>query len=745
MMKLIEFFRKRNNNKTKNDQERLFNYLEYTLRFYLVKLKRGESESAITFVKRLNEIFERFGLLKISNPSKFKLLYYNKEISSNKDYPNTGINFPSFLLNFKRPYYAVDKLLEYYERIFKVSIEQNNDALFNEIVASLIKILNSHISESGNEGVTHLLLAKLRNFEYYVSDKIPYLQYRLLLRWYFDVLQNSVSSIGIINHKLSYQPILEDYFWENIKYIISNEKSLIFYCFISYIYEGVPYPFYTETSIYKLDEVKTKKASKLYNDLIELTTLETRKTGLRNINGFYIWVKDFEEFVKRGEAAIEESDLNNFTQKVEEIKVAAYEYLLYNNLTELVYLLGMYCLFKGKILFIYELWKYNQPDDADASWGQNNILPQSMPALFKFLEIKEEILNKVTFRWDQHHGAEPYFYEYFLINVIKLVDLNKFDNQITYTIANGLTEVQSIDNFIIEAERLKAYVKLPKLGEDGLKSLNLKYNISDDSEKLKNLLTGVIDASKNRKAILIRRLSLETSSLKEPIISAFENARGVVNLFKSIGRYIISEDVEAIQTKEMNENLSELKQAVLVNDNGYEIVGYVGMTFSYSENDFLISQLNLISSGQVISDTVDNVKGLINKSFESIANLDNLIILSINFNLFRLFDISKDKLDEEDVNNSFQKLDSYLGYYQYGPKRINTFTIHESSYQNLVFVLDIESMSPVKQGFFENEDSLLDIKIILNEETNKIFFNISEKISQDLNSDSIKGIYYVKI
>jgi hypothetical protein len=65
------------------------------------------------------------------------------------------------------------------------------------------------------------------------------------------------------------------------------------------------------------------------------------------------------------------------------------------------------------------LWEYRQPEDADATWINSAIIPQSLIDLFNLYfrtHLGERILST---NWENHHGSSKYYDQYFLILLLR--------------------------------------------------------------------------------------------------------------------------------------------------------------------------------------------------------------------------------------------------------------------------------------------------------------------------------------
>lgn len=78
---------------------------------------------------------------------------------------------------------------------------------------------------------------------------------------------------------------------------------------------------------------------------------------------------------------------------------------------DVFYYLCVYALFCKKHHFIKELWQHTNPPDADAHWGNPNMVHLNIG----FLTHQVIIFTMIPFEIDQYHGAGTYALEYYLL------------------------------------------------------------------------------------------------------------------------------------------------------------------------------------------------------------------------------------------------------------------------------------------------------------------------------------------
>lgn len=168
------------------------------------------------------------------------------------------------------------------------------------------------------------------------------------------------------------------------------------------------------------------------------------------------------------------------------IKNFAISQFKYQNLLEMLFTTGAYCLFKKRYEYIKYLWEYKQPSDSTAIWIGHNITPETLGEIIKLYFHSETIRSKSYF-WEGHHGSERYYKQYFallLAHILKIPANAKYQTlrHANYRVSdlsiNQLSDLErSIDELVILAKELK-------------KSKSMFARIGFDTENLDEIFEG---------------------------------------------------------------------------------------------------------------------------------------------------------------------------------------------------------------------------------------------------------------
>ena len=139
-----------------------------------------------------------------------------------------------------------------------------------------------------------------------------------------------------------------------------------------------------------------------------------------------ILIKYFDKSQKEEAEKIENEVISNATTRFK-----------YNNLLEIIFAVGAYCLFENRPELITYLWEYKQPPDSDSVYIGHDIVPTNINQLIGLYFRKELFARRFDF-WVGHHGNELYLKKYFILLLLRLLERIK---------ANEKGKYEQIDNF----------------------------------------------------------------------------------------------------------------------------------------------------------------------------------------------------------------------------------------------------------------------------------------------------------
>ncbi|MFN7852804.1 MAG: hypothetical protein ACK5OU_12800 [Dolichospermum sp.] len=166
----------------------------------------------------------------------------------------------------------------------------------------------------------------------------------------------------------------------------------------------------------KLKNKETSQNKQRVEKLNELNLLANQLRTQEQLNHCLELVKELKNIIFYRFRSVNQEEIQ---EQLEEINNNLVFRFKFNNLIYLMFDIGAYCIFNNRYDYIYELWTFRQPNDADAHWhcGGNDIVPRSLLDLFN-LYFHPVDSPRV---WDneKHHGRNRYLDKYFLILLLR--------------------------------------------------------------------------------------------------------------------------------------------------------------------------------------------------------------------------------------------------------------------------------------------------------------------------------------
>ena len=166
----------------------------------------------------------------------------------------------------------------------------------------------------------------------------------------------------------------------------------------------------------KLEDKEASQNKQRVEKLNELNLLANQLRTQEQLNHCLELVKELQNIIFYRFRSVNQEEIQ---EKLEEINNNLVFRFKFNNLIYLMFDIGAYCIFKNRYDYIYKLWTFRQPNDADAHWhwGGNDIVPRSLLDLFN---LYFHPFDSPRF-WDNdnHHGRSRYLDKYFLILLLR--------------------------------------------------------------------------------------------------------------------------------------------------------------------------------------------------------------------------------------------------------------------------------------------------------------------------------------
>jgi len=716
-----------NNKKYALKQEKFIRILEGIGDILVFETKRRKRNKDVEEgLNIIRDIIKQFLSIQKDNPDKFERLLLSQEFfelyKKNKKEAGLRLTFhpEKHLISFST---AVNQIL----RIHETAIEVKN----NEI--SIIAAYNLHwllddLSRTPNNGLfVNQILEKLFDITKIAIKYQDNSMYASSINWYIRIVfHNKIKKEGSFN--LAYLKLFDKHFFSSAQYIISENQTSLFRGLVSSLVDGLNISHGLIPKIEKYIRCFILPDRKKFIELNKSEFIENKKkeledsvSDLDNEDKLSEWLKRFNE--------IKEILHNNFFQdfeqkqkkeckeKEEDIIDSITTEFKYNNLLEIVFAIGAYCLFKKKYDFIKCLWEYKQPADADATWVGHDIIPNSINQVVKLYFGKYLLERKFDF-WEDHHGSEIYYKEYFLIllaRVLKNIKINsegKYEQLEKYRLPkmniHRISDLEhSIDELVETANKIKDRKKtLSILGFD-------VENINELFESKLIYFLKILKEKAQKKIEEIHRMQnislKKVNKFKEDVIKGFNEATVLRDIFKYYKLYE-NRIKEKYDGKLQQFGVKNVDNKAVFFDEWH--VHYLDWGIDYGRR-FLASYEDSYIIEKIANNCKEEKGKDIDKILNKFDNLSNIIIFTVNLDLYEHFKdpnvfIFKWYKDSPQLN-----IKGFEGWYIFKEKYIPAFGMYQEKINKQILVLDKKKLgkliqySPLNEG--ESEDLRKDI------------------------------------
>lgn len=426
--------------------------------------------------------------------------------------------------------------------------------------------------------------------------------------------------------------------------------------------------------------------------------------------------KKFEELKKILEPHLDKEQQNNALKIEEDIREFIDGQFKYNNLLEIVFAIGAYCLFKQRLEYIKYLWEYKQPPDSDICWIGEEIVPHTIDGLVNIYFRKVLFERKFDF-WEGHHGSEKYYKKYFLLLLARLSQSMRVNSEGRYEQIENynlpdlhiyrLSHLEhSIDGFVELSRELKTQ-------RETLGVLGFEITVLDElfDKKLIPFLNSLKLKAQERIKNLQRNQQIsqkKISEFKDEVLKGFSASTILRDIFKYYNSY---QDKSGKKYKgqldRFGRNIIEDKAAFFEEWHVYywDLGANYGRNLAYSENSLLFEK--------IASQCKEIKESEFKKTLEHFQDLSTAIIFATNIMLYRFFENSKDFKPKWHRDTLQLDVKGFEGYYSFSGKDIPIFETYHKSIDKQIVVLNKAKLgtliqySPLNEG--ESEELKNDI------------------------------------
>ena len=431
------------------EQDKLLYYVDRIVNITIVKTERKDNESVRDTLKDFEKIFRDFLSLKNKNPEKFDALllssdFYDRQVRRvgtegklSKDQTEATKSEEelqreaSLMLfwNAERELKGLTRFLNSFKRIWQAATNSGNEEISRYTIYHLIYILDDLARQESN----HIFIKQFLNLINAITLEVIKLSpndlnpsaYSVASHWYTDIVFNILPKQ--YKFQIEYLQLFNENLFRNAQIIISRNQKTLFESIVSSLL-GIHVYTYYKGSIHEIEILYSRsnhseyrqleknhalrrKVRKLAKDASDLSSLEKLENLLKEVH-------EYTDFVEKSLQNIPNEEANRNKDEIYQYATSMYKY---NELLDVVFAIGSYCLYKRKYDFIKLIWGYKQPGDADGVWVGHDIVPNSLDEVMRLFFKRSPHPEKYSFHED-HHGTKIYNDQYLILLMARVLD-----------------------------------------------------------------------------------------------------------------------------------------------------------------------------------------------------------------------------------------------------------------------------------------------------------------------------------
>lgn len=679
--------------------------------------RRNRNKNVIQGLKRIENIIKDFFAIQKNDPDKFERLLLAQEFFElyKKDEKEAKFRLAfdpdKYLISFST---AINQIL----RIHEVAIEVKNDEISRFATYNLNWLLADITQTPNNDLFVEQLLKYLAGVTRLAIENQDRSMYAASIHWYIDIVFNKLrQKEGSFD--LSYLELFDKYFFASVKYIVSENQTSLFNALVSSLIDGVYIQDYHRGEVWNYGHVILHEDLQKYNQLDAKYSIERLVRELADSeNDLYTkekleaWLKKFNELKAIIEPNLNEEQKKEAHKIEEKIRDFAISQFKYQNLLEIVFAIGAYCLFKQRYSYIKYLWEYKQPPDSDASWIGHDITPRTLDEIIQFYFRKGLFERRFDF-WEGHHGSEKYYKQYFLLLLSRVLQSVPADEEGRYPQIENyklpdlhiyrLSDIEhSIDDFISLATDLKQDINM--LTEIGLDTTKLN-EIFDAKlvpflKKIKEEATKQISAKHKLGNISQKKVE----EFKREVLKSFYESANLREIFTKYFKAYEDKTKERILSKKERFGINIVDDKASFFDEWH--VHYVGWGENYGRN---------LASGEnsyLLDEIAKGCKEISKEDFEEILskfkNPKDIVIFATNITFWRFFENSKSFKPKWYRDVKQLEVKGFGGWYDFNGQLIPVFETYHRKIEKQVLILNknkigkLIQLSPLNKGEDKN-------------------------------------------
>jgi hypothetical protein len=679
--------------------------------------RRNRNKIVIQSLKRIENIIKDFFAIQKDYPDKFERLLLAQEFFElyKKDEKEAKFRLAfdpaKYLISFST---AINQIL----RIHEAAIETKNDEISRFAIYYLNWILAEVAHTPKNDLFVEQLLKYLTEATRLAIKNQDRSMYAASIHWYIDIVFNKLGQKDG-GFDLSYLELFDNYFFSSVKYIISENQTSLFNALVSSLVDGVLIPNYYGGEVWNYGYLVLNKDLQKYKQLDLKYDITKRIEELINSeNDLYTkeklesWLKKFDELKAIIEPNLDEEQRKE-AQKIEKkIREFAITKFKYQNLLEIIFAIGAYCLFKQRYGYIKYLWEYKQPPDSDASWVGHDITPQTLEGVIQFYFRKGLFERKFNF-WEGHHGSEIYYKQYFLLLLARILQGISADIKGRYLQIENfklpnlpiyrLSDIEySIDDFVKLTVELKQNTNM--LAEIGFDTTKLDETFD---AKLVPFLKKIKEEANNQisekhKSGNISQKRVE--EFKKKVLKSFYDSANLRDIFIKYFKAYEDKTKEKILGKKERFGISIVDDKASFFDEWY--VDYFGWGEAYGID--LASGENSHLLDEIAKDCQEVSRDDFEATLSKFKNPKDIVIFATNISSWQVFENFKKFKPKWYRDVEQLEVKGFGGWYDFNGQLIPIFETYHHKIEKQVLILNknkigkLIQLSPLNEGEDEN-------------------------------------------
>ncbi|RUS99808.1 hypothetical protein DSM107003_03920 [Trichormus variabilis SAG 1403-4b] len=646
------------------------------------KNKKGE-EKITTGLNRIREKIGQFLEMQKSSPEEFERLLLSQDFfdiyAQDKTNSQLLLTFDSkkHLVSFTA---AVNQLL----RVREAALEVNNSEIERFATYHLIWLLKDISQIPNNNLLVEQLLKNLAEIRRNTNQNQSSSAHLVSTSWYITIVFNDLFDI-------SYLDLFDRYFFYGIQDIISQGHTLQFKRLVSSLFQSGQLIHNDNWSLSIYEEFISDCNPKKYLEINQIDQIQEIIPHIRTIDNLNSCLTLFEDIVKFVEPCFNESQKEQAKEKEDRIRKSINFAFKFNNLKDIIFGASAYCIFKQKYDYIQYLWNYNQPSDSNVIWINHDIVPKGLGVLINFYFRKNHIQKDFSFIWEDHHGSELYYKQYFLLLLLRELQRNNREEIINQFRLSSTLDSRELNNISYSVD---SFIELAnKLKEDTENLRVLGLDINNIESALIPFLESLKPKAEERIKSLLRTKNISSKKVdqfKKDFSDNFDKSTIIRNILSYHRLY--EDRIHAGLEMGINPfGIIEVSDKAAFLEEWY--VTYSDMGITYGRELAISENLRIIEEIENLCQEIDI------SQFDAAIDVfkENLIILTINLDMNSLLPNRANFKSKQQNDCPKIELKGFQGCYTIENFAIPVFTVYDYTGNQRILILDKSKLGKLVQ------------------------------------------------